>query len=243
MDHRGNEAEAGYVDFTEIATPGSSPASGKLRVYPKSDDSLYTQNSAGVETKVGALQPWSLAINESGASFANWTAGAGTWSSDGTNIIQTDSSAAGHYAYFTAQVATTWRFVFQLDMFVVSGGSTTTLGVTLSLTGNSSTRLFTEICGDATHVATMRVGEVGVSQTDNTGLFSVNHGNWFTYTGSVFTDLGSGNSYIEGWINRNYIAAVRNAVGDPVSQPNFGLSTFGASVKYRNIKVMTIGPF
>ncbi len=54
MDHRGNELEAGYSDFTEIATPGSNPASGVLRAYAKSDDNLYILNHGGSETKVGA---------------------------------------------------------------------------------------------------------------------------------------------------------------------------------------------
>lgn len=53
MDRRGNEAEAGYTDLSEIATPGSSPAATNLRIYAKSDDNLYKKNSAGVEALIG----------------------------------------------------------------------------------------------------------------------------------------------------------------------------------------------
>lgn len=53
MDHRGNELEAGYIDFTEIATPGSNPASGKLRFYPKSDNNFYKLTSGGAESLIG----------------------------------------------------------------------------------------------------------------------------------------------------------------------------------------------
>jgi hypothetical protein len=41
------------VTLAEISTP-SSPASGKLKVYPKSDNNLYTLNSSGQETQVGS---------------------------------------------------------------------------------------------------------------------------------------------------------------------------------------------
>lgn len=54
MDHRGNEAEAGFTDHFEISTPSGNPASGSLRIYAKSDDNLYKKNSAGTEVQVGS---------------------------------------------------------------------------------------------------------------------------------------------------------------------------------------------
>lgn len=55
----GATGPAGTVDnasgltLTEIATP-SAPTSGKVKIYAKSDDKVYKQDSAGVETEIGA---------------------------------------------------------------------------------------------------------------------------------------------------------------------------------------------
>lgn len=42
-----------YSEYAEIATPGN-PASGKVRLYPKSDHLLYRKDSTGAEAWVGA---------------------------------------------------------------------------------------------------------------------------------------------------------------------------------------------
>jgi hypothetical protein len=51
-----------FLSMTEIATP-TSPSAGSLKVYPKSDDKLYTLNSAGVETPVGSGSGSSSEVN------------------------------------------------------------------------------------------------------------------------------------------------------------------------------------
>jgi hypothetical protein len=53
---------AGDVGLTEIATP-TAPAAGIVKVYAKTDDKLYIQNSAGVETPVGSGSGSSSEIN------------------------------------------------------------------------------------------------------------------------------------------------------------------------------------
>jgi hypothetical protein len=63
VDHRGNELEAGYSDYTEISTPSGNPASGVLRFYSKSDDNLYKKNSAGVESRAGGSDLLSPLVN------------------------------------------------------------------------------------------------------------------------------------------------------------------------------------
>lgn len=42
-----------YIEFTQVATP-DDPASGKNRIYFKSDDKLYRLDSAGSEVEIGA---------------------------------------------------------------------------------------------------------------------------------------------------------------------------------------------
>jgi hypothetical protein len=53
IDLNGNVLIAGYQDTTEIAKP-ANPAAGFLRIYPKSDNKLYTLDSTGLETQLGA---------------------------------------------------------------------------------------------------------------------------------------------------------------------------------------------
>ena len=42
-----------YEDFTNVAAP-ATPASGKLRVYSKTDNKLYKKDSSGIEVQVGS---------------------------------------------------------------------------------------------------------------------------------------------------------------------------------------------
>lgn len=51
-----------FEDLTEIATP-ATPSAGLLRIYAKSDDKLYSKNSSGVESQVGAASGTVFAQN------------------------------------------------------------------------------------------------------------------------------------------------------------------------------------
>jgi len=51
-----------FESYTEIATP-ANPSAGSLKVYAKTDDKLYTLNSAGVEVPVGSGSGSSSEIN------------------------------------------------------------------------------------------------------------------------------------------------------------------------------------
>jgi hypothetical protein len=46
-----NDEHDGFAEFAEISAP-STPASGKVRLYPKSDGLFYSKDDAGVETLV-----------------------------------------------------------------------------------------------------------------------------------------------------------------------------------------------
>ncbi len=97
-----------YVDYTEIATP-SSPSSGKLRVYSKSDDKLYTLTSAGIEQAVGS----------------------GTGSGGGTNYISNPSGASNTTGYTPSGTMTVTRVTSGLPR-------ATTTGTGLSLAAGSA---------------------------------------------------------------------------------------------------------
>lgn len=65
------------LDLTEIATP-SNPSSGKVRLYSKSGDNLFTLNSAGTETQVGSGSGQKNYVQAGTSTTTGWTAsGAG----------------------------------------------------------------------------------------------------------------------------------------------------------------------
>lgn len=65
-----------YVDINEESAP-STPSSGKIRLYGKTDKKLYTKDSAGTETQVGASGSGELNLIENPNDSNNWTAGTG----------------------------------------------------------------------------------------------------------------------------------------------------------------------
>ncbi len=70
-----NPLVSNYIDLTEVATP-ATPASGILRVYPKSDNKLYVKDDLGVETQVGSSGSGEINAITSGSQDATgWTNG------------------------------------------------------------------------------------------------------------------------------------------------------------------------
>lgn len=74
-----------------------------------------------------ASQLWGLTVNESGASFTNWTSGSGTWSSDGTVIKQTDTAGTWRTAKYNTTILQGAGVVFEANAKLVSAGGSATL--------------------------------------------------------------------------------------------------------------------
>lgn len=64
--------------LTEIATP-ATPSAGLLRFYAKTDDKLYTKNSAGTETQVGSGSSSSINYISANPDFESATTGYATY--------------------------------------------------------------------------------------------------------------------------------------------------------------------
>jgi hypothetical protein len=114
-----------YVDYSEIATP-SSPSSGKLRVYSKSDDKLYTLTSAGIEQAVGS----------------------GTGSGGGTNYDTNPSGASNTAGYTPTGTMTVTRVTSGLPR-------ANTTGTGLSLAAGSAGD-YVQYCFDIDSVDTSK---------------------------------------------------------------------------------------
>jgi len=61
-----------YAEINEESAP-SAPAAGKVRLYAKTDKKLYTKDSAGTETQVGAGGSGELNLIDNPSDSNNWT--------------------------------------------------------------------------------------------------------------------------------------------------------------------------
>lgn len=75
---------------------------------------------------------WEQDVNESGASFANFTAGSGTWASDGTVFTQTDT-AASRRAKYNILLPLSLPIVFEAEVNFPSAGQTTSADQNIAL--------------------------------------------------------------------------------------------------------------
>ena len=80
------------ITLVEVATP-SNPGAGSLKLYGKSDNSLYFLSSAGVETQVGAI---------TGGTIQNLPSGTANVTFGNANTTYTFQSATGTPAYIDA---------------------------------------------------------------------------------------------------------------------------------------------
>lgn len=232
-----DQGTATYLDFSEAAAPGT-PASGKVRLYAKTDGSLYQKDDAGTETGLagggGSGASWTEGINESGASFANFTANSGTWASNGTEITQTDTAASTRRARHNTLVPMGFGVIVETEAFFVTTG-----------TGNIRAGLLIGDPADAGHlwvylerlasgagnqqVAVERESVVQVRTY--TGL-TINDSTWYKLR-VVFTGVTI-STYFAGTLLGTTMMTPRE---DEI-YPQLG--SYAASVKFRNFKVWTL---
>ena len=102
-----------YQSMTEVATP-SAPSAGSLKVYAKTDDKLYTLNSAGVEVPVGSGSGSSSEINYISNPLFEETANAATPSgwvtyADAAATTPVDGTGGSPNVTFTASTSSPIR--------------------------------------------------------------------------------------------------------------------------------------
>ena len=93
---------AAYIDLDEGAAP-ATPATGKVRVYAKTDGSAYQKDDAGTETGLASA----------GSSLGAWTDYTPTWSGTGTPPTLGNATLTGRYKQLDANTyAIRVNFVF-----------------------------------------------------------------------------------------------------------------------------------
>jgi len=114
------------------------------KAVPHQDDPLLAENSQASDSKVYIKvssilnKEWQLVIDEPGTSIANWTSGGGTWSTDGTFLKQTDTTAVWRTLKCNTVVDLGLGAILEFDMKIPTLSSLRAAGVVLGYSGTNT---------------------------------------------------------------------------------------------------------
>ena len=228
-------AGSGVTDATAIHDDVSGEiAAITEKVTPHDNDLLIIEDSEASNAKKGLKisnlpggaggLSWDLVVNESGAAFTNFTAASGTWSSDGTVIKQTNTTATFRYARYNTLIVTA-MCVFEAEMQIKSSGSDRIGGIVVGFNGSSTGGAGARLNEGTDQV---QLTTVGVAVRLNVSA-TINIDTWYKVRMVV---AGSTISvYLDGTLIGS--AGITQASGDA---RYVGLYTYQAEVWFRNVK-------
>lgn len=172
--------------------------------------------------------PWTQSVNESGASFANFTAASGTWSSDGTQIKQTDTTAASRLAKYNTPVVT-GGIVLEAKVQVRTAGADKITGLLVGFDGTNA---------GAIGIRINQSGSVQLvcDQTSTllTVLASISVNTYYTLRMVVFGGVVS--AYLDGVL----IGSAGNNGQRSNDATYIGLFSFGAESWFKDLKAYNL---
>jgi hypothetical protein len=187
----------------------------------------YTPSAGG-----GTLD-WELAVNESGASFANFTAVTGTWSSNGTEIIQTNNAASFVKAYFNTFQEFGFPTIAEVEVWFHSagqgGGGLNYASLQLGLNGTSDGAPCI-ILDRGSGVMRWQLWGVTDIRTVST---TVNADTWYKIR------LVADGLRISGFKDGTLLGTTHYAPGNGGAD-RIALGSYASTVKFRNLKVWTL---
>lgn len=177
----------------------------------------------------GGGSPWTQVVNENGSSFANWTSGGGTWSSDGTVIKQTNTGGVWNIAYLTARINTAPGFILEAEVKMVStSGDPRTVGLTISCGVNNSQF-------GATGDMRLEGGNRAMMLSKAGANIKATNYSWSDGTFYTFRIISSG-GVISGFINGVFIGAAGQTPASDAEASFIGLVNYGSEAHWKNIK-------
>lgn len=236
IDNTGNAVIDNIKMKQQVSHP-SSPASGYELLYIVSGSAhggLFVKDSAGRQigpfitgSSSAAGISWTQVVDESGSSFANFTAAAGTWASDGTWIKQTDTANSHRRAKYNTKVLNS-GIVFECNIQPRSTGTDKLGGLVVGFDGTNGSGIRVHIkCGQSVWA----VQEDGVSEIATfTAGATVNT----TYNMRIVVFGGAVTVYQDGSI----IGSAR--VAKSVSASFIGLASYGAEYWWKDIKAWVL---
>jgi hypothetical protein len=185
-----------------------------------------------VRDKIEAMSAgsaWTQVVNEDGTTFANFTAVAGTWSSDETVIKQTDTSANSRKAYYTTKIPAA-SLLAQADVQLRSSGTDRQAGIMMGFDGGAGTAAISIKLREGNDDIDIERDSQAV---DRSISVTINVNTWYT-----LRVLREGN-VVSVWLDGTF-------KGSAVSTTNlanvdyFGLVTYQAEAWFRNIKAWNL---
>lgn len=174
---------------------------------------------------------WNQVVSQAGTTFTGFTAATGTWSSNGTEIIQTDTTATWRRAKYDTLVALGFPWIIEAEMFHVSvAGSERRAGIGIT---------------DGTNIngltAQVKVGTGVIVDQDNTQTFrtlstTINDSTWYKLRlvmGNAWLSI-----YLDGTLLANTPLMKYNAWDD--NAEFVSLVSYNSSVKFRNLKTWVL---
>ena len=131
-------------DDAGLETPLGGTAIADITDIPTAemDDTLVLapDGTGGVEfrAEAGGEVGWSLVADAPGTSFAAFTAETGTWSSNGTEIIQTDTGGTMRRCAYDTQIPLGFPWIMEAEMQSPTNGGTTRTGLLISDHANTN---------------------------------------------------------------------------------------------------------
>jgi len=234
---------AGTTSLAALNIPhGSAPTS------PVNGDVWVT--SAGLYVRIngvtvgplaaggGAASPWKKIVDEDGTSFSNWTSGSGTWSSNGTEIIQTDTAGSHRFAKYNNRLPVGTPLYVECEMFMVSTTTARAMGFAALWSGATGNFDAPGGCGNPT-IGFSGSGSGDLAGCDRAGQANLASLSYAWGTHSTWVTVGI---LIAGDLISSFVAGLHTGVAVKVAPTAtdlsyIGLHSFTASVKYRNFRV------
>jgi hypothetical protein len=176
---------------------------------------------------------WDLEIDENGTSFANFTSVSGTWSSNGTEIIQTNNAASFVKCYHTTKAQIGFPSILEVEVWFHAagqgGGGLNYASLQLGFNGTSDGAPCIILDRGA---GVMRWQLWGVTDI-TTVATTVNADTWYKIR------LVADGHRIAGYKDGTLLGTASYQQGNAVAH-YIGLGTYASTVKFRNLKVWTL---
>ena len=177
---------------------------------------------------------WTQVVNESGASAGAFTShGGGTWSSNGTEIVQTGTGSAWRKFRYNTQIEVGWPLIFECECQQTAGaGSPQGVGINMGKVtgGTNGLSAWLNISGDL--VSLDRDASAVLSQV----AMTLNISTWYkirvVLTGALVT------VWVDGVWKVNGVMVSQTGWDSDLSY--LTLISYGSSALFRNIKAWTL---
>ena len=180
---------------------------------------------------------WEQQADEDGSSFANFTAASGTWSSNGTEIIQTDTTATYRRARYNVAQALGYGQIVECDVYFPSSGqgagANIQAALLLAFDGANGGGLAVVMDDGTSNV--VEFAKDGVASL-GTVAFTIARDTWYTLR--CVHNNGIVTAFVDGALIGSAIVAAASTYDSPVQY--IGLMTYGSSARFRNFKSWTL---